>query len=206
MAKSPSLEYRRVNSNAGDATIATRRWLCEARGSVLCGTCGKPIRERFPEPIDIVIDEFARRASYAHVADTGLKIIDAELFSAIERFIGVHISVGRCYFPTGVPDPKYLSYYTSGYLVVRGGPSSKYWKCPRCGSLASSVAPRERYLLHRDCLGELACFDSAGSIFLRSDVAEQVGWERWPDIMLDRVRVREEPIDGRDLPKDAKWE
>jgi hypothetical protein len=85
-------------------------------------------------------------------------------------------------------------------VLVRGNEKSGFRICSGCGRVLYSAVGR-RYLLKRDAEGIEIVEDQSGSLVVSETVAHRIdGAGKWKNLGFKKLDVRDEPVDGLDIP------
>jgi hypothetical protein len=87
----------------------------------------------------------------------------------------------------------YVSYYSSEYIVVRGGHASKYYECKCCGSVTSEWE-EPPYVLRSDLGHRDVNTDALCNLYVSETCVSEVDWEQYSDIELYPFDVHEDVL------------
>lgn len=191
---------REVRSDYSNPVWPDLEWVKGELGRTLCSKCRKIDRSRYPQAIDAHLRNLPEGQACAGLWRTGLRVFHKSLIRHLQPFLEEFV-VGRC-FHNGQLIQDYATLYGSNYVVVRGDALTKYYICEQCGTIGSTPGPTSSYVLRRQ-LSRASVYQNSGcSLLLTEDLVQRTDWSLWPDVYLLEVDIRDEPIDGQQLPGD----
>jgi len=104
-----------ICSNHPDPIHATRQWRRQAKGSVICFECNKVLRNRFPQPIDVVLREYPAHSIGGPVWWTGVWVFHLRFIEQIREHM-TRFTFGRCLLEDGTVVEEYVTCYSRDYI------------------------------------------------------------------------------------------
>ena len=125
-----------------------------------------------------------------------LSIFHVDFIEQIKAYLGGFV-LGKCLKLDGSSVRQYITCYTNSWILQRGDEQSKYWACKTCGIISQSGWSGPQYIL-RGQLGDCHVYMSAGGrMYIDDSLASELDFSPWPDTLLERIAVRDEPQDGQ---------
>lgn len=194
----------KISTNHPNTVMSPSLWRHAEFGKTLCAECHRVDRNQYPRPFDVKLDEYPRHAITGSVWDIGVYIFHVDFIEQIKPYLGGYV-LGKCYNEKNNLIKRYVTYYSRDYIVVRGNKQSKYWVCKTCGAVSSSGWHGMQYTL-REYLGDSLIYQTVScSMFIDEDLALELDFSPWPDVVLEPIAIRDEPMDGRCLPCDKSF-
>lgn len=192
-----SAPFWRVVGNSPDGLPVNESWFERAKGQELCRGCRRYDRRHYARPLPVCVDKQPRRYHMFGVWKAGVAVHSAEWIQTIHEYYPEGVA-GPVYFETDILARDYHTMYGPRAIVLRGRSDSWYYPCAVCGSV-SSFPKGEAHVL-RSALDGTEVFQTESGRFLISDrLRSVIEWSQFPDLELDPVHVKDEPIDGRDF-------
>lgn len=173
------------------------------RNEVLCPTCKSVRRSRYPTPCDVVLSEPPEDQAMALVESTRVTIFRKDLLDLLRPHLSLY-TFGVCLLSDGSLIDAYATCYRRDYIILRGGRYSSYAICPACGALFSNLGNGPEYVLASQLREGLIQQDVYCRLYLSEDLAAMIDIDPWVDLCLTAIPVRDEPMDGKTLPGDAR--
>lgn len=181
-------------------------WLSEAIGTVLCRQCKGINRVRYPAAVDVCVQSVPSHMTTGLVFRTGISLIHVSLLQVLRPYLQDFV-LGRCLNAKGQVIEEYFTCYSKSYIVRRGGKGSRYRICPECGTISSQPDRYPPYVLRRELQEGQSVYQHGGCfLHVTEELAARIDWRGWRNVMLEKVEVRDVPIDGQRLPGDPDWD
>jgi hypothetical protein len=98
----------------------------------------------------------------------------------------------------------YVTLYSRQYILIRGNKQSKYVVCSECGTVRPHGWHGRQYVL-RSYLTESRVYQSPfNELCIDEELALKIDFSSWPDVDLETIEIRDEPMDGQELPYKAE--
>ena len=197
-----------LSTNHPDATHATKEWILNERGKIICPECNSINRAWYPRPVDVVLRWHPGHMVTSIICLAGSRIFHKDFIDQIGSHLASFVT-GKCLLPNGTVINDYVTCYTNQWIVKRGGKGSVYRECQTCGAIYPSGEVGPQYTLRAYLSGAPIHQDAITSLYLDEDLAMELDFSPWPDAELDPIAVRDVPIDNRRLlcdPLNPPWE
>jgi len=206
-----SLIYE-LSSTFDDIPLATREWRIYQKEHYRCKVqqCQKLDSKRiYPKPVDLTIDGISWGKTEPIVIGVfygcsdlfHINFID-QIRSYMEGFI-----FGKCFLSDGSQLNNYVTCYSKDTILIRGSQGTVYNECSQCMSV--SCTPKEpRYTLKMYLKGCGVYQDAIHTLYLDESLVDKIDFSPWPDVVLEPIEVRDEPVDQRRLicdPPNPSW-
>ena len=193
-----------LSSNDPDPTVSAPAWRREVVGRIFCPECIKIKRAIFPEPIDVVLYEPPGHKVMDSASVVCLDIYHRDFMAQIREHLSDY-AFGRCLGQNGEVYDEYVTCYAPDYIVVRGNKDSDYYICPTCGSIQSHEWWHGPQYVLRAYLNESLIYqDCMTNMYLEEELACSLDLSPWPDVEFRPIGIRDEPMDGQQLPCDSQ--
>jgi hypothetical protein len=192
----------RLNSNSYFPIHTTGQWREEAIGIVMCPQCSSVDLSRFPEPIDIVLNDYPTGIVGGGVFFTGVSIFHTNLIRQMQDVLPQsEFALGRCLDADGRLIEEFLTCYSRAFIVRRGQVGSRYKVCTGCGAI-ETIARMPHYI-PRFYLSHLHVYmDRVCRMYLSDTLVRSLDFSQWPDVDLKAVPIQDDVVDGQHLPLD----
>jgi hypothetical protein len=202
----------KVYSRTDDHADTDVEWEKQFRSTLGCGGSqshpGKEWELR-PSPISPVLQ---RVPMGIHPSARITAIYSINFWKTIEKHLPECL-VGEVFVNKGLKEPSVCKEYVSLVMPLKHtvecyrGRYCRHFVCVGgCGRFGNRISWASGAIVKRDLGSRLACMDDDFSIYLHPDIVKSLDLRRsFPDLMLYRVDVVEEPLDGDILPGDPGW-
>lgn len=193
-----------ISSNdEGSVEVGDRRWTREI-SKYLCKECTWPLRERYPNPVDVVLCKKIHGVGAFRVNLMGPLVIHKGLYECLSRFPGT-AAVGRCLMRSGrmLHDTDYVTLYdiAEHMITVQYTMPKKrtlmpvFYEPTRCTLCGVDVIPywhSSNVWVSRKHVSGRHWFMEGMRIFVDRWLNERMPWEKFPDARKYRVYIRDD--------------
>lgn len=193
----------RISTWISDPIHATRHWRNQERTRLICPQCGNCRRDLYPEPLNVELKQWPSLRLSDGVVFGGMDIFHRDFIGQIRKYLDDFV-FGKCFGPDGRLIDEYVTCYTRERIPVRGGKGSKYRICNTCGAIPSGYI-EPRHVLSSYLYGASVYQDYQTAILVDEAIVKSLDFSKWPDADLQKVEIRDEPLDEQHLPCDPHW-
>lgn len=187
----------------GESAWTTKNWLALNSGKAYCQSCAMVNRRNFPVPFDLTLSNIPEHQIAGHVFSTGFHIYNKMFIDQIKEYIG-DFTIGKCFSTDDELVDEYVTLYSKRYILIRGNKKSKYETCKKCGTVSSPYWYGRRYVL-RSYLTESRVYQSPfNDLCIDEELALEIDFSPWPDVNLETIEIRDEPMDEQEPPYRAE--
>lgn len=191
-----------IGSSQPNPTIASKEWRRNSSREFLCNECWRVKREIFPKPIDINLCSYQKDDIGGGVSHGGVCVYHRDLIVQIYDYMKDFV-FGKCYTEEGDLIPELVTVYSKEYVILRGNRNSDYRICNSCGNVNTYATSGKKYILRsqvKDC--QKVYGGVSGFVFIADELVPQLDLSQWKYACLDKVLIRDKPIDGQYFPGD----
>ena len=192
-------EFYQLISKSPNPETPDKGWFAEAKQKLLCKGCSSP--RVTGKPIDVVLQTKPDRSAVNFVHGVSIHIATNALLQALFPE-GPHESLllGKVLGPDRKQVTGFVTLMNRECILVRGNERSTFRVCPDCRRVWYSAIGK-RYILKRD-VGSTNVYESQyGGLVVSEDVAKRVIGGKWRNLVVRRLELRDEPVDGLDVPE-----
>lgn len=173
-------------------------WWSEYRAALPCPECQLTVpREMRLAGAEVHILGVPRDTPLTRVSPPAVLMARRDLIDLFASEIARHLNLGPVFRESGELLPEWQSLVSEKPLLIRGGPKSIRYVCPRCGRLRYG-ATGDVYVLRRD-LNDQPIYEAKGRLVVASELRARIEKGRWKGIWISKLPVRDEPLDGLPL-------
>jgi len=197
-----------LSSEFDDLPHATREWRQHEKEYYKCKICQKLNRIKlYPAQIDVAVKEMTSdKAIYMAVWYAKATLFHIQFIEQIRSYMDDYV-FGKCYLPDGSLIKEYVTCYKKDFIVIRGTCGTEYYECLECRSVGS-IVEGPKYVLRSYLKEKKIHQDSIQHLYIDESVINSIDFSPWPDVVLEPIEVRDEPVDQRRLicdPPNPSW-
>lgn len=193
-----STTYYLLSTKTKNPASPDPQWFAQAQGSLLCKGCCSP--RATTHAVDVVLQRLPDDSALNFVQGVCVAIATVPFLRALlpegpEKYL----YLGKVFDSEKSEVPAVLSVMGHKTVLIRGGEKSSFRVCQDCGRVWYSPVGK-RYVLKRD-VGETEVLDAwFGSLVVSEVVAQRLTEGKWKNLVVQKLEVRDEPVDGLDIP------
>jgi hypothetical protein len=192
------MDFYQLSSKSPNPETPDKGWFAEAKQTLLCRGCCSP--RMTGKPIDVVLQTKPDRSAVNIVHGVCIQIATNALLRELFPE-GPHESLllGKVFGPDRREAVGFVTLMNRERILVRGDERSTFRVCPDCQRVWYSAIGK-RYILKRD-VGSANVYESQyGGLVVSEDVAKRVIGGNWRNLVIRKLELRDEPVDGLDVP------
>lgn len=192
------MDFYQLSSKSPNPETPDKAWFEEAKRTILCKGCSSA--RVTGQPVDVVLQTKPDRSALNFVHGVHIHIAAVSLLETLfpegpEKVL----SLGKVYGPDRTMAAEFRTILKQDRILVRGNERSTFRVCPECHRIWYSAIGK-RYILKRD-VGDPAVFESqSGNLVVAEPIAERVMGGKWRNLVIQKLEVRGEPLDGLNVP------
>lgn len=191
----------KLSSDHPEPVHATREWLREQKGRIICRECNLINPLWYPRPIDVMLQRRPPGKITGGIWWTAVDVFHIGFVAQIHDHLTEFV-FGKCYDAKGSLIEDYVTCYTNQHIMQRGAPDTLYRTCNTCGTTWPSGYVGPQYILRHTLTGAKVYQNCSSRMYLDEALCYQLDFSPWPDVDLEPIEIRDEPLDGKVLPGD----
>ncbi len=192
-----------IGSRNPNPTHAANEWLRKSIGDIFCPECRQIKRKIYPGLIDIILEEYDRNDIAGAVDKVGICIYHRDFIAQIFDYMK-DFGFGKCYTEAGDLIPELVTVYSKEYIILRGNKNSDYRICDTCGTVNTYATSGKKYILRYQIKDWKQVYGEGGYLYIADELVPNLDLSQWKYAKLDKVLIRDKPIDGRHFPGDPE--
>lgn len=188
------MNYYQISSKSPNPETPDKLWFAEAQRTILCKVCNAPYLRG--KGIDVTIQGRPDQSAINFVPGIFIGIAETSFLRALFREeTSQYLYLGRVFASDRHLFSEKVTFIGRSHVVIRGGSKSTFRRCSECGRI--SYAPiGKRYVLRHE-IGDMAVLDAwFGTLVVSEPIAERVIGGKWQNVVIQKLEVRDEPVDG----------
>ncbi|HTD66622.1 MAG TPA: hypothetical protein VK846_08855 [Candidatus Limnocylindria bacterium] len=192
------MNYYQLSSKSPNPETPDKTWFAEAKQTILCKECASA--RVTGQPIDVVLQTMPDRSALNVVHGVCVQIATVSLLKALFPEGPENcLLLGKVFGPDRKEAVDFVTIMKLERILIRGNERSEFRVCPDCHRIWYSTIGK-RYLLKRD-VGNISVFESQfGGLVVAEPVAQRVIGGKWRNLVIQKLELRDEPVDGLDIP------
>jgi len=192
------MNFYQLSSKSPSPETPDKGWLAEAQITLLCKGCNAP--RMTTDGIDVTIQGVPDKSALNFVPGICVGVAAVRfLRSLLPEGPAQFLRLGRVFDSDKRESPDAVTFIGQKSVVIRGGPKSTFRACQDCGRVWYSPVGK-RYVLRRD-VGDASVLDAwFGTLVVSDAVAQRVIGGKWKNLAIQKLEVRDEPVDGLEVP------
>lgn len=190
--------YYELSSKSPSPETPDTVWLAEAQKTLLCNGCNAP--RMTIEGIDVTIQGVPDRSALNFVPGICVGVAEVRFLRALlPEEPAAFLRFGRIFDCNKRETPNNVTFIGRNSVLIRGGPRSTFRVCQDCGRVWYSPVGK-RYVLRRD-VEDASVLDAwFGTLVVSGAVVQRVIGGKWKTLVIQKLELRDEPIDGLEVP------
>jgi hypothetical protein len=192
------MNFYQLSSKSPSPETPDRAWFTEAQKTLLCKGCNAP--RVATAGIDATIQGVPDRSALNFVPGICVGVAEVRFLRALlPEGPAEFLRLGKVFDSKRRESPDVVTFMGHKTVVIRGGLKSGFRVCPECGRISYSPIGK-RYVLKRD-VGAVSVLDAwFGTLVVTDELAQRVIGGKWKNLVVQKLEVRDEPVDGLDIP------
>ena len=192
------MDFYQLSSKSPSPETPDKGWLAEAQRTLLCKSCNAP--RMTTNGIDVTIQGVPDKSALNFVPGICVGVAAVRFLRALlPEGAAEFLRLGKVFDSNRRELPDVVTFMGYKTVVIRGGPKSGFRLCPECGRICYSPVGK-RYVLRRN-VGDASVLDAwFGTLVVSDPVAQRVIGGKWKNLVVQKLEVRDEPVDGLDVP------
>ncbi len=192
------MSFYELTSKSSNPETPDKAWFAEAQRTSLCKECCSA--RVTGQAIDVVLQTRPEQSvlNFVHGVSMHIAMLSflQELFPEGPQDL---LLLGKVYGPDRKEAPGFVTLMKKERILIRGNERSTFRVCPECQRIWYSTIGK-RYILNRD-VGNTTAFESQfGDLVVSEALAQRVIGGKWRNLVVQKLELRDEPVDGLDVP------
>ena len=192
------MNFYQLSSKSPSPETPDKAWFAEAQKTLLCKSCNAP--RVVTGGIDVTIQGVPDRSTLNFVPGICVGVAEVRFLRALlPEGPAEFLRLGKVFDSKKRESPDVVTFMGHKTVVIRGGPQSGFRVCPECRRISYSPIGK-RYVLKRD-VGDSSVLDAwFGTLVVSDLVAQRLSSGKWKNLVVQKLEVRDEPVDGLNVP------